>query len=77
MVSIWVMKRTQKPLCFVYTECFWEKLKDSPLFAVLPEPLAFLPQARQVQLGLQCHEEGAGVADLQIKPQAWHTHIIS
>lgn len=46
-----------------------EETESSPLFAVLPEPLALLPQPRQVHLGLQRHEEGAAVGDLQIKPQ--------
>lgn len=48
-------------------------LKASPLLPVVPETLALLPQAGQVHLGLQCHEEGARVGDLQIKPQTW-TH---
>ena len=31
---------------------YWVCLKASPLFPVLPEPLAFLPQTGQVHLGL-------------------------
>lgn len=50
-------------------------LKVSPVFPVFPEPFALFPQTCKVHLGLQCHEEGARIGDLQIKPQTWEQSI--